>query len=194
MQRHALVDLDGTLADYDGALMLALEQMRAPCEPPLTWLDRKNEPTWMQARRRLVTTQPGFWVNLPPLAAGFEVYRALREIGFHTHILSKGPTSKENAWGEKKLWCSRHVPESPVHIVEDKSISYGRVLVDDWPEYISPWLESRPRGLVVMPAQPWNRDFTHPQVYRYEGDQDRLKRVLLAAYYRESGEPLSIPD
>ena len=42
--------------------------------------------------------------------------------------------------------------------------------MDDWPEYIKPWLEWRPRGLVIMPDQPWNQDFEHPQVVRHTDD------------------------
>tara|TARA_Y100000310_G_C20512920_1_gene729762 strand:+ start:436 stop:588 length:153 start_codon:yes stop_codon:yes gene_type:complete len=47
-------------------------------------------------------------------------------------------------------------------ITEDKGIVYGKVLVDDYPCYIKRWLENRPRGLVIMPAHSYNRDFEHP--------------------------------
>jgi len=41
---------------------------------------------------------------------------------------------------------------------QKKSLVYGKVLVDDWPDYYLPWLGVRPRGLVTVPAHPWNAD------------------------------------
>ena len=193
-ERVALVDLDNTLADYDGAMQHELAKMRSPHDPPLPTWSRDDEPPWLEARRRLVALRPGFWRELPRLAAGFEVYNALVAIGFDIMILSKGPTTKTAAWMEKADWCAVNVPNAEVTITHRKSLTYGRVLVDDWPPYVEPWLETRPRGLVIMPAQPWNEGFTHPNVYRY-ADRDVLKlhRVLKAAYDRTSGEPLVLP-
>ena len=62
-------------------------------------------------------------------------------------------------------------------MTQDKSFTYGRVLVDDWPDYVTSWLEHRPRGLVVMPAHPWNVDFNHPNVIRYDGSEHNRKDV-----------------
>jgi hypothetical protein len=98
-------------------------------------------------------------------------------------ILTKGPYNATSAWTEKVQWCREHIYYVPITITEDKSLVYGKVLVDDWPPYVTQWLEWRPRGLVIMPDQPWNQDFIHPNVFRYRGHQDdidlkaRLKQI-----------------
>jgi 5'-nucleotidase len=65
-----------------------------------------------------------------------------------------------------------------VTITMDKGLVYGKVLVDDYPEYALRWLKWRKRGLVIMPNQPWNQGFEHPQVHRYTGDREEIQRVL----------------
>jgi 5'-nucleotidase len=55
------------------------------------------------------------------------------------------------------------------------------VLVDDWPEYIHRWLTWRPRGLVIVPAQPWNVGFSHPKALRYDGTNPDMVRARLRA-------------
>ena len=46
----ALFDIDGTLADYDGALLSALNRIRSPYEPELNELDRDKEPEYIMKR------------------------------------------------------------------------------------------------------------------------------------------------
>jgi|GEM_PF-4745712 len=43
--------------------------------------------------------------------------------------------------------------------------------------YIERWLTWRPRGLVIMPAQPWNEDFRHSNVLRYNGKNLDARRA-----------------
>jgi hypothetical protein len=73
-----------------------------------------------------------------------------------------------------------------VTITHDKGIVYGAVLVDDWPEYVTSWLEHRPRGLVIMPAHNHNVGFAHSQVVRYDGTN--LDEVRTRMQIRFSGE------
>ena len=76
-----------------------------------------------------------------------------------------------------------------IHITQDKSVHYGKVLVDDYPGYIEAWLEHRPRGLVIMPAHDHNKDFVHAQVVRYDGtDLDEVCATMHAAFHRKGGE------
>ncbi|MEZ4429917.1 MAG: hypothetical protein R3A51_19745 [Nannocystaceae bacterium] len=175
----ALVDMDGTLCDYDGKMREQLAALRAPEEPPLADWD---ESPHMSARRRMIKRLPGFWEDLAPLDLGFEVLELLRELAFDIHILTKGPADTSGAWAEKVRWCRRHVPDIPITITSDKGLLYGKVLVDDWPPYFLRWLEWRPRGLVVIPAQRWNVEYAdHPNCLRYDGHN----RAALEARLRE---------
>jgi hypothetical protein len=195
----ACIDLDDTLAQYSKGLGAKMRLLQAPGEPD--WADRQiPEPAHIAARRKLVQRSPGFWRDLEPFPLGFEIVEELRTLEFALHVLGKGPKTTNNAWTEKKEWCDKHIPDAAVNITQDKSKFYGRVLVDDWPEYFTGWLEVRPRGLVVCVAHPWNAQFaeglstTHPNVLRYDGSSAALyglKRALKAVADRMPGDSFS---
>jgi hypothetical protein len=85
-------------------------------------------------------------------------------------VLTQGPRRNANAWTGKKLWIDKNLGQDvDITITRDKGLVYGKVLVDDFPEYIERWLEWRPRGLVIMPVNESNINFKHPQVIRYDG-------------------------
>jgi hypothetical protein len=183
----ALVDMDGTLCDFDGAMQRDLERLRSPGEPIyINSPDNKDEP-YIEARKLLIKNRPGWWRELTILEAGRQILWALKEVGFQIQILTKAPSSTPAAWTEKVEWCRQRMPEMGIPdfgitITGHKGLVYGKVLADDWPPYILSWLEHRPRGLVIMPDQPWNKDFKHPQVLRYFGGNfeemiDRLRIV-----------------
>lgn len=165
MNDIALFDMDGTLADYEGVLMKGLERLAAPDEP----VSMDDSIPHIEARMRLIKSQSGWWKNLPVLADGMDILGVADEIGFDIHILTKGPYHTTSAWTEKREWCKQFVPDAKVTITEDKWLVYGKVLVDDYPEYMKSWLHSRPRGLGIMPARKINAGFSHPNVLRYEG-------------------------
>lgn len=191
----ALFDLDSTLADYDGAMRRAFAQIAAPGDPDFRSFTDEARPPWMEARRQLISSLPGFWLNLEPLAAGFTVVDQARAAGLRVHVLTKGPRAKPAAWAEKLQWCVKYIPDASVSITEDKSLSYGRIMVDDWPPFYNAWLRYRPRGVVIVPAQPWNVDAeSHApgRVFRYDptqaGADQRLCEIVHAAAQRADGE------
>ena len=96
-------------------------------------------------------------------------------------LLTKGPRRLPYAWTGKKLWVDSNLgKENDLNIVSDKGKFYGRVLVDDWREYVTAWLRHRPRGLVIMPANKSNKGFSHPQVIRYDGTNlEEVRKALI---------------
>lgn len=175
----ALIDMDGTLCDFDGAMNEAMERIKSPEERRANFYSAFKIP-YISARRELIKSQPGFWRNLKPLESGFKIVEILRELDFELHILTKGPQKSTNAWTEKVEWCQEHIPDASIVIAQDKGLVYGKVLVDDWPSYVHRWLEWRPRGFVIMPAQTWNNTFSHPNVWRYvEGKSSWMLRERL---------------
>ncbi len=173
----ALVDLDGTLCDYNGVMARDLAKLASPDEPTEFPIGEPR-PGWHKARSQLIKAQPGWWRNLPRHEPGFQVLKQMRALHFNIHILTKGPWMS-SAWKEKVEWCREHVPDASIHISEDKGLIYGKVLMDDWPPYIRRWLQWRPRGLVIMPAWPWNAEFQHPNVIRFDGSNlDEINRRL----------------
>jgi 5'-nucleotidase len=182
----ALIDLDGTVADYDGAMTKAMRELSAPGEQECVgWGD---VPPYIEARRSLIKRQPGFWRNLPRLELGFDIVDELRKLGFALHVLTKGPRAAKNAWTEKAEWCEQHLPDAAITVSQDKSLVYGRVLVDDFPPYFTGWLKNRPRGLVICVAHVWNQGFDSERVFRYDGtNRFALRELLSRAYSRPSG-------
>lgn len=181
----ALIDLDGTIADFDGAMQRELALLRGP--------EEAGDDNWMyedvphiKARRRMIKKVPGFWRNLERLQAGFDILNILEDMTFTPHILSKGPANVSSAWAEKVDWCRANVPHIPIVLAEDKGLVYGKVLVDDWPEYVGRWIQWRPRGLVISVAQPWNTRIEElsPNIIRYNGRADLPKVVERLAMVR----------
>ncbi len=156
--KPCLFDMDGTIADHTGALMRDLAKIQSPNEPPVTRHD-DDEPEWARERKRLIRSQRDWWLNLPEIQLGMDVYDAARRIGFQINILTKGPWTCAHAWTEKVQWVRKHLHDDvKITISEDKSIVYGRVLVDDYIPYVMGWLYHRPRGQVIMVANEENED------------------------------------
>lgn len=188
----ALIDMDGTIADFDGQMRADLRKLASPNEPPVAIGPDDEEPAWLQARKKLIKTQPGWWRNLPKYEPGFEVLDILRELEFTLMVVTKGPWGTHSAWTEKVEWCRQHIPDAAVTITEDKGLVYGKVLVDDWPAYGVRWLEWRPRGLLVVPAHPWNTldkfpPSLHPNIFRYTSGTHRELRERLKAIRSTAG-------
>lgn len=190
----ALVDLDGTLADHDLALTQEMVKLRGPNEPIFfTVSDHKKYPPYIRARMNLIRTQGSWWENLPPFKLGFDVLEILREEDFYISILTQGPKVNPIAWSHKIIWCLKHVPDLDVTITRNKGIVYGRLLVDDYPEYIQLWVKHRPRGIVIMPANIGNATFTHPQVLRYDGTNlPQVRALIKKVRNRKHGELVKI--
>lgn len=189
----ALVDLDGTIADYDSALLKDLNSIRDPDDPRILQKDLRHLEPHRVAQRQIITRQIGWWRNLKPIRSGLIVVKQMENIGFKIHVLTKGPSTKSQAWSEKVEWVRDYLPQANVTITEDKSLVYGRVLFDDYPDYVTSWLEWRPRGLVVMLKSPVNKDFEHSNVIKIDPDtysqdfkmQDFIRQKLEEAFERE---------
>ena len=189
----ALFDLDGTLVDYDKGMFESLNDLQSEHEPPLTFERMHNLPSAYERRRKLVCKIPGWWLSLKEFKLGFDVLRMAIDLGFQPNILTKGPLHSPNAWKEKVEWCQTHVTplyeDFGMNIVTEKSMVYGRVLVDDFPPYIWRWLKKRPRGLVIMPAHVYNQDAELPNIIRYDGTNgEQVLRALVMAKNRQEKE------
>ena len=182
LDQIAIFDMDGTLCDHDGRLKEDYSRIKSPNDPELKSFDDSSEP-YVKERIRLIRNQPGWWRNLNTFQPGFDILEIARDLGFYIEILTKGPGSSTNAYSEKKEWAEEHIGEVGVDIdlsiVSRKSGTYGKVLVDDYPDYLESWLDKRPRGIGIMPAQSYNENFKHPQVLRYNGENPEEVRKAL---------------
>ena len=178
----ALVDMDNTLCDYHGTLTRDLDAIRSPGEPPTDY-QYDASPLHIRERARIIRRQPDWWFNLPPIPSGFAVLELLKKYDYELHILSRSPWSTPNGAGEKIRWAQKHRREAKITLSDDKSLVEGAILFDDWPEYVLPWLEKHPNGLVLMPACPWNKDCKHNRIVRFEPNE--LDKVEAALHQRQ---------
>ena len=191
----ALIDLDGTLVDYKKSLFEHLERLRSPIED--VWdmnATRSRHPDWLFNRMQLIKSDPKWWENLPNFQLGWDILNVLQELDYQIMVLTQGPMKNSNAWKGKLDWCLNNLPEDIlVDITRQKEGRYGRVLVDDYPQYCDDWLRTRPRGLVIMPAHPYNVGYKHPRAIRYDGSNIyEVRNALLLARDRRSGEALEL--
>lgn len=178
----ALVDMDGTLCDFRGALdrdIAAVLNGRGynVCVPACV----------VQEIEYLIRGQAGWYRNLKPIPFGFEIVRLLQSIGFRIMIMTKSSKESKNAWSEKVAWIAEHLPEADVTVTQDKGLVYGKILVDDYPNHFLRWMEHRPRGKVVMPVQPWNKDVgSRPNLHPVssKADLEAITPMLKAAFER----------
>jgi hypothetical protein len=191
----ALFDMDNSLADYNGALVRDLELLRSPGEDPITedniWTQDKQP--HIGARMKLIKSQPGWWFRLRPMQEGLDVLEWAGKFGFDVHILTKGPKKHSLAWDEKVQWCQKYIGEDvDIHVTSDKGLVYGKMLYDDYPEYMMKWLKHRPRGLGIMPVTASNKDFSHPNVVMYRGIEDmgKVMKAMRVALERKPGQDL----
>jgi hypothetical protein len=169
-EKIALFDMDGTLCDYEGKLISDLNDLNGPNENFIGHIPHDDEPLYLRRRVDLIRSSENWWATLPKFQLGFDIWNLANDLGFRRMILTAGPKRNPNAWLGKKLWIDANLgPNTDITITRDKGLVYGKVLVDDWPDYVIRWLEWRPRGLVIMPASKTNEGFKHKQVIRYTG-------------------------
>ncbi|MDD5650627.1 MAG: hypothetical protein PHF86_09460 [Candidatus Nanoarchaeia archaeon] len=169
-ERIALFDMDGTLCDYESRLIADLNDLNSPQEQYIDRVPDDDVPLYLRKRVDLIRSSVEWWATLPKFQLGFDIWELTNDLGFRRMILTAGPKRNPNAWSGKKIWIDGNLgTNTDITITRDKGLVYGKVLVDDWPDYILRWLEWRPRGLVIMPASKTNENFKHEQVIRYTG-------------------------
>lgn len=199
-EKIALFDLDGSLADFDGAMRRDLRSMRFPDEPDIAGdtdlHDLEDRFSYIRARMDFIKSKRGWWRELPRIESGFAIVRAAQTIGYHIDILTKAPRKQPQAWMEKVEWCEEQpeLVEADIHLAMNKGLVYGKLLFDDFPKFMDQWLRHRPRGLGIMPVTPYNAEYSHPNVVRYDGtNTDAVISAMQSAYDRDEKEPLILP-
>ena len=165
----ALFDMDGTLFDYEGALKEELEKIKYPGEPEIDF-NFKDNPQYIKNRIDLITKSESFWNDMPKFQLGWDVLEIAKKLDYDIMILTQGPRKNPSAWSGKKKCIDKHFGEDfDITLTRNKSLIYGKILVDDFPGYIREWVKWRKNGKVIMPANNFNKDYHHPQVLRYDG-------------------------
>ncbi len=130
IDRRLFVDLDGTLADFDGRYeqLFGLRPNRAEPEPPDLWSN--------------IGGVPNFFATLDPLPDAFELWEGVK--AFRPVILTGVPDSVPAAAAQKIAWVRVHLGTDVLVICcrsRDKALhgNPGDILVDDWDKYQARW-------------------------------------------------------
>ena len=195
-EKIALFDMDGTLCNFSKAIMNGFDLLNDhdQAEEAIELFDQGGQmPDWVVNQYDMIKQRPGFWRDLEPISSGFMILKMAQEIGFTPHILTKGPKRTTSAWTEKVEWCHAHLGNDiDITITQDKGLFYGRVLVDDFPNYMNRWLEWRPRGLGIMPVADNNKTYIHPCVVMFDETHDSYMRVQQALQKAFDREPVEV--
>lgn len=178
----ALLDMDGTVCRWHEQLDKDLTDVLGPARATLP-------PETVTKVEHLIRSKPGWYLNLEPIPLGMRIAELLREVGFTIMVATKATPRATNAWSEKAAWCMKHLPHAHVTVSEDKTLLYGKLLVDDYQKFADPWLVRRPRGYVILPDQPWNQGYEHPRVKRVRTmeEVEALRPFLLEVFNRGTG-------
>lgn len=197
-----LFDIDSSLAAYEPALIRDLNLVASPSESSITNLWEAEKAPFIKCRMQMIKNQPNWWLNLDVIPMGIEVFKIAQSYGFDCQVLTKGPNNLGSAWKEKFEWVKKHLGDVVLTITGGcpneerirnyKSNVYGHFLYDDYTEYMEGWLNTRKRGIGIMPVTNQNKDFKHDRVLKYDGDTKELKNLLERILCRESNEMLTI--
>lgn len=169
-----LVDMDGVLAGFDEAVILALR--RDYPHIPIVSMEQRREfhvskdyPEEHRTVIRQIITKPGFFLNLPPLPSALVGIRQLSSMRHHVFICTTSITEFQHCVDEKFLWVESNLGAhwtKKIIITPDKTLVYGDYLIDDKPEVTG--LINPPPWQHLLYARPYNQDVSRP---RFRWDQ-----------------------
>lgn len=136
-----LVDQDGVLADFDGALYEVLDDLgHDTSEFEATAWDytedvlRQYGPDAVAALDA-AWRSPGFFRRLEVIEGAVEAIEGLLDVGFEVAVCTAPSLENPTCASDKLWWIARHFPrlERHVTLATDKTLVQGDVLIDDRP-------------------------------------------------------------
>ena len=134
-----LVDMDGVLADFDGASEAFLRQNypHVPVAQRQSFYFRDDYiDTTHQAILNDLHTSQFFFRDLPEVPGAIEGWQRIIDLGYEPRICSSPLTSNEWCKAEKLEWVEQHLGEEALKtavITSDKEQVAGIALIDDRP-------------------------------------------------------------
>ena len=184
-----LVDMDGVLADFDGATTTHLTE-RHPHIPiaernSFYFRDDYPDPAHKAIINELQASQH-FFANLPPVEGALAGWQRLKDLGYEPRICSSPLHSNEWCEAEKRDWLRRYLGEAVARaaiITGAKEFCDGIALIDDRP--IIKNADKASWRHVVFDTS-YNR--TAPSDLRIMGWDDDLLPEVLARAARQAGK------
>ncbi|RXM31053.1 hypothetical protein EOD39_7310 [Acipenser ruthenus] len=140
---RVLVDMDGVLADFEGALLRKYRE-RYPGEPFIELSERRGFLARDQYRQispelgpklSSVYESPGFFLDLKPISGAIEAMKEMSNLRNTEVFLCTSPILQyEHCVQEKFLWVEKHLGAEFVQrliLTRDKTIVHADLLIDD---------------------------------------------------------------
>eukprot|EP00403_Amphidinium_massartii_P035295 CAMPEP_0178439866 /NCGR_PEP_ID=MMETSP0689_2-20121128/36418_1 /TAXON_ID=160604 /ORGANISM="Amphidinium massartii, Strain CS-259" /LENGTH=661 /DNA_ID=CAMNT_0020062491 /DNA_START=104 /DNA_END=2086 /DNA_ORIENTATION=+ len=151
-----LVDLDGTLVDWDAGFYKAWGD-RPLVDRASYQIEKCVPPQFMQEAVQLFCSK-GFFTNLPPMEGGIEALKEMAASGFEVFLCSSPLADSRYSAQEKWEWVREHLGDAWVNrliLTTDKTVVRGDILIDDKP--VISGLQ-RPHWTQVLFDAPYNQD------------------------------------
>lgn len=134
-----LIDMDGVLADFDGATHAHLQtpEVNIPLQPRQNFYFRDDyiDTAHVDVINKLHASEH-FFRNLPPIEGALEGWNQIQDLGYHPRICSSPLHTNEWCKDEKLEWIKQHLGEAAMQdaIIDSKKELYeGIALIDDRP-------------------------------------------------------------
>lgn len=138
------VDMDGVIADFDGALREKLG---------LSFKDDHKGKVWGRIQKHNDTVEPWFY-SLPKMADADELWDFVNEHFENVAVLSASGTTPRDAPGQKKAWMGDHFGyHVETHVVQSSSdkakfANANSLLIDDRERSTKPFMNAG--GMVIL--------------------------------------------
>jgi 5'-nucleotidase len=170
-----LVDMDGVLADFEGAFLRDWRQQYP--DKPFISLDQRRTfylledyPRELRSEVHGVYTALGFFRKLDPIPGAIEALHIMRALSHEVFICTSPLYDYENCVLEKFQWVEDHLGKAwtqRIVMSADKTVVYGDVLIDDKPLITG---ATQPQWEHIVYDQPYNRESESPRRLTWADD------------------------
>lgn len=176
---RVLVDMDGVLADFEGAF-LDLWRAAHPEHPFVPLPERrsfyveKEYPDHLLHLVREIFCSANFFRDLPPIPGGLEAVREMERDGIEVFLCTSPLREYQHCVVEKFDWVVRHLGaewSQRLVLTKDKTIVAGDLLIDDRPSIHG---IATPAWEHVLYDQPYNRHVTDKRRLTWENWREVL--------------------
>lgn len=154
-----LLDCDGVLADFAGALLSWAGPAFSRSQLTETDLIQSLGLEHRQEEFDAVASEPGFCESLPILEGAQDFVESLRSFTSEIIVVTS-PYSAAKLWTFERLrWLEKHfaITKHDVIFAKRKELIRGDILIDDFPKNVKPFAERGGHALLI--DQPWNASF-----------------------------------
>lgn len=172
---RVLIDCDGPLADFVGALCGALRRRGffRRFETSIRHWDLSLSLSHDEAAEvDTILRVPGFWSSMPRMPYAVELVQAIRRAGAEPFCVTS-PYPTPRFFVERPHWLApMFTPDETLFVrTGSKRLVDGEVLIEDHPGTAASWLDAHPKGNAILVDRPWNtiaaREFvSHPRMWR----------------------------